>query len=91
MLATPLPITDLNASPQLHGVRPAMTSQSVSIENATSNAFPAARIASSLRPIDAEWMYRVNPASSSPVPASPSCCHSYPKFSGTIVSPSASA
>lgn len=38
MDAVPLPTIDLNASPQLHSVRPSITSQSVAISNATGSA-----------------------------------------------------
>lgn len=60
----PLPTIDLNASPQLHVVRPATTSQSVCMVKATGRRPPAAaRIASSLRPRGAEWNQSVSSAS----------------------------
>ena len=59
--ASPLPTIDLNASPQLHVVRPATTSQSACMVNATGRRPPAAaRIASSLRPCGAEWNQSVS-------------------------------
>lgn len=55
----PLPTIDLNASPQLHNVRPSTTSQSVAISNATGSALFAALTASILRPVAEPWKYKV--------------------------------